>query len=54
LTLRHDLVCKLIAGRTPRDPALASQPTLSRFENWQSFAFLPLMDHLEFKAGKRA
>lgn len=32
-TLRADPVFKLIAGRLPDDPDLASQPTLSRFEN---------------------
>jgi hypothetical protein len=32
-TLRHDPVFKLIADRTPDGPELASQPTLSRFEN---------------------
>lgn len=32
-TLRDDPVFKLVAGRLPDDPALASQPTLSRFEN---------------------
>jgi hypothetical protein len=32
-TLRDDPLFKLIAGRNPEDPALASQPTLSRFEN---------------------
>jgi len=32
-TLRHDPVFKLIAGRSPRADDLASQPTLSRFEN---------------------
>jgi hypothetical protein len=32
-TLRHDPVFKLIAGRSPGDADLASQPTLSRFEN---------------------
>jgi len=31
--LRHDPVFKLIAGRMPADAPLASQPTLSRFEN---------------------
>jgi DDE family transposase len=31
--LRHDPVFKLLAGRSTTDPALASQPTLSRFEN---------------------
>ena len=32
-TLRHDPIFKLIAGRSPNDDDLASQPTLSRFEN---------------------
>lgn len=32
-TLRSDPVFKLIAGRLPDDEPLASQPTLSRFEN---------------------
>jgi hypothetical protein len=32
-TLRTDPVFKLIAGRSPSDADLASQPTLSRFEN---------------------
>jgi hypothetical protein len=31
--LRSDGVFKLLAGRRPSDPDLASQPTLSRFEN---------------------
>jgi hypothetical protein len=31
--LRQDAIFKLLAGRLPTDPALASQPTLSRFEN---------------------
>jgi hypothetical protein len=31
--LRSDAVFKLIAGRSPEDDHLASQPTLSRFEN---------------------
>jgi hypothetical protein len=31
--LRHDPVFKLVAGRAPDGPDLASQPTLSRFEN---------------------
>jgi hypothetical protein len=31
--LRHDPVFKLLADRSPDEPALASQPTLSRFEN---------------------
>ncbi len=32
-TLRSDPVFKLLADRWPTDPDLASQPTLSRFEN---------------------
>lgn len=32
-TLRSDPVFKLVAGRKPHDDDLASQPTLSRFEN---------------------
>ena len=32
-TLRHDPVFKLVADRSPDDDHLASQPTLSRFEN---------------------
>jgi hypothetical protein len=32
-TLRTDPIFKLVAGRSPNDPDLASQPTLSRFEN---------------------
>jgi hypothetical protein len=32
-TLRHDPIFKLVAGRSPTEPDLASQPTLSRFEN---------------------
>jgi hypothetical protein len=35
-TLRHDPVFKLLAGRSPDDADLASQPTLSRFENTSS------------------
>ena len=31
--LRHDPVFKILAGRSPADEELASQPTLSRFEN---------------------
>jgi Transposase DDE domain group 1 len=31
--LRSEAVFKLVAGRLPTDPDLASQPTLSRFEN---------------------
>jgi hypothetical protein len=32
-TLRHDPLFKLACGRQPEGPPLASQPTLSRFEN---------------------
>jgi hypothetical protein len=32
-TLRNDPIFKLVAGKLPEDDALASQPTLSRFEN---------------------
>src|SRR6185437_11686152 len=32
-TLRSDPLFKLLAGRSPAAPPLASQPTLSRFEN---------------------
>jgi len=32
-TLRGDPVFKMVSGREPQDPDLASQPTLSRFEN---------------------
>jgi Transposase DDE domain group 1 len=39
-TLRTDPVFKLIADRLPEDPDLASQPTLSRFENAVSIADL--------------
>ena len=39
-TLRYDPVFKLVAGRTPDGPDLASQPTLSRFENAINIASL--------------
>jgi DNA-directed RNA polymerase subunit N (RpoN/RPB10) len=39
-TLRDDPVFKLVAGRLPQDQALASQPTLSRFENLVTPAML--------------
>lgn len=42
-TLRSDPVFKLIADRLPDDPDLASQPTLSRFENAVS---IPDLDRL--------
>ena len=39
-TLRHDPLFKLLADRRPTDPDLASQPTLSRFENAITIASL--------------
>lgn len=39
-TLRSDPVFKLLADRLPDDPDLASQPTLSRFENAVAIADL--------------
>lgn len=39
-TLRSDPVFKLLAGRLPEDSDLASQPTLSRFENAVTIADL--------------
>lgn len=39
-TLRDDPIFKLIADRLPRDKSLASQPTLSRFENLPTPAVL--------------
>jgi hypothetical protein len=39
-TLRSDPVFELIAGRLPDDPDLASQPSLSRFENAVAIADL--------------
>jgi hypothetical protein len=39
-TLRDDPIFKLLADRLPEDKALASQPTLSRFENLPSPAVL--------------
>jgi hypothetical protein len=36
-TLRSDPLLKLVCGRLPDDPDLASQPTLSRFENAVDF-----------------
>ena len=38
--LRFDPIFKLLAGRKPWDDALASQPTLSRFQNAISIASL--------------
>ena len=39
-TLRTDAIFKLIAERSPTDADLASQPTLSRFENQVNIASL--------------
>lgn len=39
-TLRDDPVFKLVSGKLPEDEALASQPTLSRFENLATPAVL--------------
>jgi hypothetical protein len=39
-TLRTDAIFKLIADRSPTDTDLASQPTLSRFENQINIASL--------------
>jgi hypothetical protein len=39
-TLRGDPIFKMIAGRLPEDKPLASQPTLSRFENMVTPAML--------------
>jgi hypothetical protein len=39
-TLRTDSVFKLLANRSPHDDDLASQPTLSRFENQITIASL--------------
>src|SRR5579862_1242978 len=39
-TLRADPVFKLVADRSPEDDDLASQPTLSRFENAISIKFV--------------
>lgn len=45
-TLRDDPVFKLVAGRLPEDDPLASQPTLSRFENLATPAVL--LDLIDF------
>jgi hypothetical protein len=44
--LRHDPVFKLIANRVPDAEPLASQPTLSRFENAVAIAALKRLRHL--------
>lgn len=50
-SLRDDPVFKMIADRTPTGPALASQPTLSRFENAVSCASLERMIDLSVELG---
>jgi len=61
-TLRNDPIFKLIGGRLPEDDALASQPTLSRFENLVTPAVLQKLidftittgiEHLKMKHGGR-
>lgn len=61
-TLRSDPVFKLVAGRLPDDRSLASQPTLSRFENLATPAVLQKLidfniatgiEHLKMKHGGR-
>jgi len=59
-TLRSDPIFKLVSGRLPDDEALASQPTLSRFENLATPAVLQRLidftittgiERLKFKHG---
>lgn len=50
-TLRDDPVFKLIAGRLPEDDPLASQPTLSRFENSPTPAMLQKLIDLQITTG---
>jgi len=61
-TLRNDPIFKLIGGRMPEDRPLASQPTLSRFENLATPAVLQKLidftittgiEHLKMKHGGR-
>lgn len=44
--MRDDPVLKLTAGMTPTGDLLASQPTLSRFENWTSARDVVLLNRL--------
>ena len=44
--LRHDPVFKILAGRSPADEELASQPTLSRFENAIDIASLRRLEEV--------
>jgi len=50
-TLRDDPVFKMIAGRLPDEPALASQPTLSRLENAVSITSLLKLTDLMLELG---
>ena len=50
-TLRSDPIFKLIADRLPDDEALASQPTLSRFENLATPAVLQKLIDLQIATG---
>jgi hypothetical protein len=50
-TLRTDPVFKLLAGRLPDDNALASQPTLSRFENRATPAVLQRLIDFNIQTG---
>ena len=50
-TLRDDPVFKLVAGRLPGDDPLASQPTLSRFENLVTPAVLQKLIDFNIAAG---
>ncbi len=50
-TLRDDPIFKLIADRLPQDKSLASQPTLSRFENLPTPAMLQKLIDFNITAG---
>ena len=50
-TLRTDPIFKIIAGRLPEDDPLASQPTLSRFENLATPAVLFKLIDLQIATG---
>jgi hypothetical protein len=50
-TLRDDPVFKLVADRLPQDQALASQPTLSRFENLATPAVLQKLIDFNIQTG---
>lgn len=50
-TLRDDPIFKLVAGKLPEDDALASQPTLSRFENLITPAVLQKLIDFNIAAG---